>query len=98
MEDTKSQTTTKIMSDMIKLFNGKRNIETWLTKIELVCTLTNMKKDIKFIPLYLEGAALAIYMEMSNADKLVKSKIKPKLREAYSDSLFVAYGKLISYS
>ena len=37
-------------------------------------------------------------MQMSDADKLVAREMKAKLREAYSDSLFVAYGKLVSYS
>ena len=58
----------------------------WITKVELVCTLTNVKEEAKFISLYLESGALAIYMEMNNADKLVASEIKAKLREANSDS------------
>ena len=37
-------------------------------------------------------------MQMSDADKLVAREMKAKLREAYSDSLFVAYDKLVSYS
>ena len=82
---------------MVKPFNGKGDIEAWITKVELVCTLTNVKEEAKVIPFYLEGRALVIYMEVSNADKLVASEIKAKLMEAYSDSLFVAYGKLISY-
>ena len=64
----------------------------------MACTLTNVKEEAKFIPLYLEGEALALYVKMSNEDKLVNSKIKAKLREAYSDSMFVAYGKLIPIS
>ena len=67
----------------------------WITKVELVCTLTNVKEEAKFISLYLESGALAIYMEMNNADKLVASEIEAKPREAYSDSLFVAYGKFM---
>ena len=85
MEGSKIHTMmTRITSDMVKPFNGKGDIDAWITKVELV-----------FIPLYLEGGALAIYMEMNNADKLVASEIEAKPREAYSDSLFVAYGKFM---
>ena len=45
MEDSESHTMTRITSDMIKLFNGKEDIETWLTKVELVCTLTNVEEE-----------------------------------------------------
>ena len=48
MEDLKSHTMTRITSDMIKPFNGKGDIETWLTMVELVCTLTNVKEEPKF--------------------------------------------------
>ena len=55
--------TSRITSDMVKPFNGKGDIKGWITKVELVCKLTNVHEEAKFIPLYLKGGALAIYME-----------------------------------
>ena len=61
----------------------------------MICTLTNKQEEAKVIPLYLEGGALATFMEMNKADRLDAGKIKARLREAYSDSLFVAFDKLV---
>ena len=50
MEGSKSHTmTSRITLDMVKPFNGKRDIEAWITKVELVCTLTNVKEEAKVI-------------------------------------------------
>ena len=46
MEGLKSHTmTSRITSDVIEPFNGKGDIEVWITKVELVCTLTNVKEE-----------------------------------------------------
>ena len=42
-------------------------------------------KDIaRFIPLYLEGDALALYLEMSEVDQLDAGKIEGRLKEAFA--------------
>ena len=86
--------TTKISTDIIKTFKGEGDISAWLKKVELVVKLTGVKDEALFIPLYLEEGALAVYLEMEEADQKVASKIKDKLIEAFSDSAFVAYTKL----
>ena len=88
--------TTKISTDIIKTFKGEGDISAWLKKVELVVKLTGVKDEALFIPLYLEEGALAVYLEMEEADQKVASKIKDKLIEAFSDSAFVAYNKLTS--
>ena len=85
---------TKISTDIIKTFKGEGDICAWLKKVELVVKLTGVKDEALFIPLYLEGGALAVYMEMEEVDQKDASKIKEKLIEAFSDSVFMAYTKL----
>ena len=66
-----------------------------MKKVELVAKLTGVKDVALFLPLYLEGGALAVYMEMSDVDQSDAGKIKDRLIEAFSDSMFVAYTKLV---
>ena len=48
-------------------------------------------KDIaSFIPLYLEGDALALYLEMSEIDQLDADKIECRLKEAFAQGSFEA--------
>ena len=82
------------VSDMVKVFNGEGDVCAWLQKVELVAKLTQVKNVAAFLPLYLEGSALAVYLELSDADKEDEGVIKRKLVEAFSDSRFVAFGKL----
>ena len=96
MSGTEQGSTTKISTDIIKTFKGEGDICAWLKKVELVVKLTGVKDEALFIPLYLEEGALAVYLEMEEADQKVASKIKDKLIEAFSDSAFVAYTKLTS--
>ena len=46
--------TSRIKSDMVKPFYGKDDFEAWITKVELVCKLTNVQEEAKVILLYLE--------------------------------------------
>ena len=67
---------TKITADIIKPFNGEGDVCICLKKLELVVKLTGVAEEAMFIPLYLEGGALAVYMEMEEADQSSASKIK----------------------
>ena len=52
-------------------------------------------KDIaSFIPLYLEGDTLELYLERSEDDQLDAGKIEGRLEEAFAQGSFEAYGKL----
>ena len=48
----------------------------------------------KLIPLYLEGDALALYLEMSAPDRKDHEIIESKLVKAFTEGAFIAYGKL----
>lgn len=82
------------LSDVVKPFNGEGDICAWLQKVELVAKLTKVSDLATFIPLYLEGSALSVYLELSDADKEKSNVITRKLLDAFSDSRFVAYNKL----
>ena len=88
---------TRITSDMVKPFNGEGDVVVWLKKVELVAKLTKVTDEACFIPLYLEGGALSVYMEMSDEDQKDASKIKEELKCAFSDSVFVAYTKMTGH-
>ena len=46
------------------------------------------------LPLYLEGEALALYMEMKEEDQKDISLIEARLKEAFTEGTFTAYRKL----
>ena len=46
------------------------------------------------LPLYLEGNALALYMEVKAEDQKDISLIEARLKEAFTDSTFTEYRKL----
>lgn len=84
----------KISSDMMRCFDGSSDIVAWLKKARLVAKLTEIKDLASFIPLYLEGAALALYLEMSEKDQTDVEKIEYRLKEAFAQGKFEAYRKL----
>ena len=54
--------------DFIKPFTGEGDVVSFITKVELVAGLKKID-EAKFLPLYLEGHALAIYLEMGETDR-----------------------------
>ena len=47
--------------------------------------------------MYLEGEALALYLEMDESDQLVVDEIEKRLKAAFSDDMFTACAKLVKY-
>ena len=41
----------------------------WLAKVELVASLTETRDVSKLVPLYMEGGALALYLEIDAAKR-----------------------------
>ena len=88
----------KINGDIVKPFSGDGDIVAWLQKVTLVAKLQKIEDLAVFIPLYLEGDALALYLELSNDEqKDDAKKIKDALVTAFADSPFVAYNKLVRH-
>ena len=80
------------ITDMIKPFNGSNDeIATWISKVELVATLKDIKKLENFLPLYLEGPAFAVYEQIPKADKSDPEKVKTALKQAFGLGRYAAY-------
>lgn len=86
----------RVSSDMIKSFSGEGDVIAWIKKVELVAKLSKIKDLAAFIPLYLEGNALAVYLEMTDSQQSSTEDIVKTLVEAFSDGPFIAYAKLAS--
>ena len=82
--------------DFIKPFTGEGDVVSFITKVELVAGLKKIEDEAKFLPLYLEGHVLAIYLEMGETDRKDPAKIKNTLKEAFCDGPFVGHAKLSS--
>ena len=82
--------------DALTKFNGEGDVLAWLEEVEMVADLTEVTKVARLIPLYLRDGALAVYTQMSTADKKDVEKIKSALKKAFCDSKFTAYKKLIT--
>ncbi|KAK4318086.1 hypothetical protein Pmani_010884 [Petrolisthes manimaculis] len=85
----------KITMDMIKPFTGEGDVVSWLKKVTLVAKLQKITDLASFIPLYLEDAALALYLEQSDEEQESAEKIKEKLTVAFTDDAFSAFAKLV---
>ena len=81
-------------SRVIKPFNGEGDVSAWLAKVELVASLTGVKDVAKLLPLYLEGGALSLYLELDDSKRGDYNLLSKELLKAYSDSEFVAFSKL----
>ena len=81
-------------SRVIRPFNGEGDVAAWLAKVELVASLTDVKDVAKLLPLYLEGGALSLYLELDDEKKGDFKLLAKELLKAYSDSEFVAFSKL----
>ena len=86
---------TKITLDVIKPFKGEGNVVAWLKKVSLVAKLQKITDLASFLPLFLEGDALALYLEMNESDQGDADKVQEKLKLAFSDDAFSAYAKLV---
>ncbi|KAK3884733.1 hypothetical protein Pcinc_011050 [Petrolisthes cinctipes] len=80
---------------MIKPFTGEGDVVAWLTKVRLVARLMKVSDVANLIPLYLEGDALALFLEMDESAQSDADKIEARLKEAYADGTFTAFGKLV---
>lgn len=85
----------KVNTDMIKPFSGEGDVVAWIKKVNLVAKLQKITNTACFIPLFLEGDALALYLQMEDSDQVVAKAIEEKLVGAFSDSAFVAYCKMV---
>ena len=78
----------KLSSDYIRPFSGEDNVVAWLKKIQLVAKLQDTTDLASFLPLYLEGEALALYLEIDLTDQLDIEEIEKRLKVAFSEDVY----------
>ena len=60
----------RLDNDVIPPFSGEGDIFEWIKKVKLVAKLQKVQDFATFIPLFLHGDALALYLELSNEDQV----------------------------
>ena len=65
-----------------------------MKKLKLVAKLQKTSDLANFIPLFLEGNVLALYLEMSEEDQQDEEMIEVRLKKAFPEGPFEAYKKL----
>ena len=83
------------LTDLLRPFDGRGDVLEWLNKLELVASLRGLDKLENVIPLFLEGSAYSLYVELSKTDKRSVDAIKRKLVDAYGLNPYVAYEQFI---
>jgi hypothetical protein len=85
---------TKIFK-FVQPFSGEGDVVQWLDKLILVCN--RLEEDqAKVFPLLLEGAAFAVFSEMSDSQKGDSAAISKVLKEAFGISSISAFEQLMS--
>ena len=87
----------KVASDMVRPCSGEGDVVARRKKVRLVAKLKKITELESFLPLYLEGVALAPYLEMDESDQIDADEIERRLKAAFSGTMFTAYAKLVKY-
>ena len=84
----------RLGKDVIPPFSGEGDVVGWIKKVKLVAKLQKVQDLVSFIPLFLHGDVLALYLEMSNEDQVRAEQIEMRLVTAFTEGPFEAYEKL----
>ena len=81
------------LQDMIKSFpgDGSQDVSNWIKKVQLVARLKNIDDVASLIPLYLEGAAFAVYDQLPDDRKKDANQVEKELVAAFAQNPFSAY-------
>ena len=85
----------KVLAELIRPFNGQSDVMEWLSKLELTAELREVDKLEKVIPLFLEGHAHNLYLELSTDEKKSAQSIKDALIKAFGVNRFKAYEQFV---
>ena len=80
----------KGVSEVMRSFSGDGDVVAWLKKAKLVAKLKKIEDVANFLPLYLEGDALALYLEVREEDQSNATSIVERLKEAFTNGEFAA--------
>ena len=79
------------IGDIVKCFNGDGDIAIWINKLKMVARIQKLGDLQDIIPLFLDGAAFAVYEQMAKEDKEDPAKIERTLLDAFAMNAFQAY-------
>ena len=71
--------------------DGSGDIIEWLNKFQLIVKLKNITKEESVLPMFIEGPALSLYIELSDVVKKNAKSLKNALKDAFSVNPFRAY-------
>ena len=83
--------------DVLKVYEGVEqsgDIMKWLGKVEMVMELQQVEKKETFMPMFLAGQALEVYLQLSQEQKADYERLVGALQAAFSPSPFSAYEEL----
>ncbi len=69
----------RLSSDMVKSFDSEGDLMAWLAKLKLVVRLQKIPDLANVIPLFLEGDALALYLQLIVEDQVDAVKLEANL-------------------
>jgi hypothetical protein len=83
------------LSDIVQRFSGgnDEDVGEWLKKVEMVASFQNVPDLAKFVPMFLQGSAFAVYDQLSDEQKASYGEIRKSLLQAYSLTPYEAYEK-----
>ena len=84
----------KLTVEIVKTFSGEGDVVAWLKKVRLVAKLQKIDDLASFLPLYLEGDALNLYLEMKEEDQADAAKIEARLKAAFTEGSIEAWVRL----
>ena len=76
----------RLSSDMVKSFDSEGDLMAWLAKLKLVVRLQKIPDLANVIPLFLEGDALALYLQLIVEDQLDAVKAEANLKTSFMKS------------
>ena len=79
------------ITDVVEPCDGSGDIIEWLNKFQLILKLKNITKEESVLPMFLEGPALSLYIELSDVVKNEATSLKNALKDAFSVNPFRAY-------
>ena len=83
--------------DILKAYEDNQvsgDVSKWLAKVDMICTLQKAEKKETFLPMFLGGQALDVYLQLSEGQKADYGKVSDALRLAFAPNPFSAYEEL----
>ena len=84
----------KISHEVIKPFSGEGDMVARLMNMRLMAKLQNIADLASLILLYLDGDALALYLEIYEHEQIDVKRIEDRLKEAFTGGVVVSDNKL----